>query len=123
MVYKIALVEDDKAIQTMYRFKLEQMGFEVHSAFNGEEGYELVEKIRPDLILLDLKMPIMTGEKMLELVRKTDWGSEIKVIVLTNVSKDEAPAILRVLHVDRYVVKVQHTPSQVIEIIDSVLEP
>jgi DNA-binding response OmpR family regulator len=119
-IKKIALIEDDEAVSLMYKFKLEQAGYEVYLAVNGQEGLVLVQKVRPDLILLDIRMPIMTGDKMLEELRKSKWGASVKVIVLTNVSKDDAPTILRFLHVERYIVKVQHTPSQVVEIINSV---
>jgi hypothetical protein len=54
-------------------------------------------------------------------LRATDWGSSIRVLILTNISKDEAPQALRFLRVDRYIVKAHHTPSQVIGIVHEVL--
>jgi hypothetical protein len=63
----------------------------------------------------------MSGDEMLEKLRATDWGSSIRVVILTNISKDEAPKNLRFLHVDRYVVKAHHTPTQVLEIIKEIL--
>ena len=118
---KIALIEDDEAIRMMYKFKLEKSGFEVYEASNGKEGLEVIETNHPDLILLDLKMPVMSGDEMLQELRKTKSGAEIRVIILTNVSKDEAPQSLRLLNVDRYIVKAHYTPNQVIDIIESVL--
>lgn len=118
---KIAIIEDDLPIADMYRLKLERLGDVVKIAHDGESGYKLVEKFKPDLILLDLLMPIMTGEDMLEKLRATDWGSKIRVIILTNISKDEAPSKLRLLNVDRYIVKAHYTPTQVMEIVNEVL--
>jgi DNA-binding response OmpR family regulator len=118
---KIAVIEDELAIASMYEFKLSNNGYEVRVAYDGIEGFELLEKFHPELMLLDLRMPGMSGDEMLEKVRKTDWGSQIRVIVLTNISKDEAPASLRLLDVDRYIVKAHHTPSQVIQIVDEIL--
>jgi CheY-like chemotaxis protein len=66
-------------------------------------------------------MPIMNGDEMLERLRSTNWGKDIKVIILTNISKDEAPSNLRFLDVERYIVKAHHTPQQVIDIIQEVL--
>jgi CheY-like chemotaxis protein len=63
----------------------------------------------------------MSGDEMLEKLRATEDGAAIKVIILTNISKDEAPRALRLLHVDRYVVKAHHTPQQITEIIGEVL--
>ena len=118
---KIALVEDYDAIRLMYKFKLEKAGYEVFEASDGREGLDVIQTSEPDLILLDLKMPIMSGDEMLQELRKTKWGAKIRVIILTNVSRDEAPQSLRLLNVDRYIVKAHHTPNQVIEVIESIL--
>lgn len=63
----------------------------------------------------------MSGDTMLEKLRSTDWGSDIRVIILTNISKSEAPMGLRLLNVDRYIVKAHYTPSQVANIVEEVL--
>ena len=121
MTTKICIIEDDPAIQLMYRIKLEYEGYEVRSASNGLEGLKMVKAFRPELILLDLRMPIMDGAEMLEKLRATSWGSNIRVVILTNISKGEAPQNLRFLAVDRYVVKAHYTPTQVMDIIREVL--
>lgn len=105
----------------MYEFNLENEGYTVKCADNGVTGLKLIEEFRPDLILLDLLMPLMNGDEMLEKVREFDWGRNIKVVILTNVSKDEMPIRLRVLEVNSYIVKVHYTPQQVIDIIEKVL--
>ncbi len=119
--YKVAVIEDDESINRMYCLKLDLEGFATISALNGEEGWQIVQKNKPDIILLDLKMPVMTGEEMLEKLRQTDWGAEIKVIILTNISRDEAPQSLKLLNVDRYIVKAHYTPAQVISEVRKVL--
>jgi len=118
---KILIAEDDAQIASMYQFKLEKTGHQVKVAHNGEDALQLTEAFMPDLILLDLRMPLMSGDEMLEKLRTTDWGSEIRVIILTNISKDEAPSKLRFLNVDRYVVKAHNTPSEVVKVVDEVL--
>ena len=60
---KVAIVEDDLAIAQMYRFKFEAEGYEVQTAENGRLGLQLAEEMRPDMILMDLMMPEMTGER------------------------------------------------------------
>ena len=117
----ILIVEDEPAIREMYRFKLTKEGFVVHTAENGKLGLELCQDKRPDLILLDLRMPVMSGNEMLAQLRQTDWGATIRVVILTNISRDEAPHDLRLLNVDRYVVKAHHTPAQVVAIVKDVL--
>lgn len=113
---KIAIVEDDLAIAQMYRLKFEAEGFKVEIAENGRQGLALCEQFRPDLVLLDLMMPEMNGDEMLEKMRRTDWGKGTAVIVLTNVGEQEAPEKLKSLHVSGYVVKAEMTPSQVAEL-------
>ena len=119
----IIVIEDDRPIRDMYVMKLRAEGFEVESADDGKDGLAITERIKPDIILLDLRMPIMNGDEMLEKLRQTDWGSKIRVVILTNLSKDEAPQKLRLLNVDRYIVKAHYTPAQVVEIVHEVLRP
>lgn len=118
---KIAVIEDDFAICEMYQLKLDRCGYDVRTAANGEEGLELVKEFQPELILLDLRMPKMNGDEMLEKMRQEKWGSDTRVIVLTNISRDEAPHNLRLLGVDRYLVKAHHTPAEVIDIVQEIL--
>lgn len=113
---KIAIVEDDLAIAQMYRLKFEAEGHRVEIAENGKLGLALCEDMKPDLVLLDLMMPEMNGDEMLEKMRGTDWGKSIKVIILTNVGQQEAPDKLNSLHVSAYVVKAEMTPSQVADL-------
>jgi DNA-binding response OmpR family regulator len=114
---KIAIIEDDQAISQMYRFKFEAEGFEVQTAENGRLGLELVEKLRPDIILLDLMMPEMTGDDMLVRLRKTPFGKDLKVIVLTNMGEQEIPESIRDLGVSAVILKADMTPRQVADLV------
>lgn len=118
---KIAIIEDDQAISQMYRMKFEAEGFEVETAENGKFGLELVDKMRPDIILLDLMMPEMTGDEMLVKLRKTSWGKDTRVIILTNMGEQEAPEIVKTLDVKRFIVKAEMTPRQVAEMVKAEL--
>ena len=121
MTYRAVVVEDDQDIQYLYKLKLEREGFEVAVANNGVEGLEVVQSFDPDIVLLDIMMPVMNGAEMLARMRSEEWGSSARVVVLTNISKDEAPQALRFLHVDRYIVKAHHTPAQVVNVVQDVL--
>ncbi|HSX15800.1 MAG TPA: response regulator [Candidatus Saccharimonadales bacterium] len=118
---KIAIIEDDQAISQMYRIKFEAEGYTVETAGNGKLGLELAEKMRPDIILLDLMMPEMNGDDMLKQLRATSWGKHVKVIVLTNVGEQEAPEDLEKLGVRRFIVKAEMTPRQVAEMVKAEL--
>src|SRR6185437_13232213 len=105
MAAKIAIIEDDQAISQMYRFKFEAEGYQVETAENGRLGLELAEKMRPDIILLDLMMPEMNGEEMLEKMRSTSWGKNIRVVVLTNKGEQEIPDKVRQMDVIAVILK------------------
>lgn len=119
---KIAIIEDDQTIAQMYRMKLENEGFEVHLASNGSDGVDMVERSKPDLILLDMQMPGMNGDEALTEIRKHDWGKMIPVIVLTNLGEEEAPKHLRSLGIESYIVKADLTPRQVVERVKATLD-
>lgn len=119
---KVAIVEDDQAIAQMYRIKFEAEGNEVDVASNGVLGLELVKHMKPDIILLDIMMPEMSGDEMLEKLRKTDWGKKVKVIVLTNVGDEEIPKSMKENGVSSIVQKAYHTPSQVVELVKDALK-
>jgi len=121
MATRIAIIEDDQAISQMYRFKFEAEGYEVETAENGRLGLELAEKMKPDIILLDLMMPEMTGDVMLEKMRATNWGKDIKVVILTNKGEQEIPDSVRKLNVTAVILKADMTPRQVAELVKSKL--
>jgi len=114
---KIAIIEDDQAICQMYRFKFEAEGYNVETAENGKLGLGLAEKMKPDIILLDLMMPGMNGDEMLALLRKTTWGKDIKVIILTNMGEQEIPETVKQLGVSGIILKADMTPRQVAEVV------
>lgn len=119
---KIAIIEDDQAISQMYRIKFEAEGYDVETAENGKLGLQLAESMRPDIILLDLMMPVMSGEEMLKKLRGTSWGKDIKVIILTNRGEQEIPPAVRELDVTALILKANMTPRQVAELVKSRLQ-
>jgi two-component system, cell cycle response regulator DivK len=112
---KLLLVEDDKMISSMYmrRFTLE--GFEVIQAFNGQEGLDTAHKERPDLILLDIMMPVMDGYTMYNKLQADPVIQSIPVIFLTNLSDDRKWA--SVLGGDNYIVKASWSLDDVVKVI------
>lgn len=120
--YKIAIIEDDPAISQMYRFKFEAEGFVVETAENGKFGLELCKNMKPDIILLDLMMPEMNGDEMLAEMRKTAWGKDIKVVILTNKGEQEIPPEVKTLGVSAVILKADMTPRQVAELVQAKLK-
>ena len=120
-IIKIAIVEDDQAIAQMYKLKFDIEGYDVQVAENGQLGLELIKLMMPDIVLLDIMMPIMNGDEMLAQLRGTDWGKDLKVIILTNMGEQEAPDRLKDLNVSGFIVKAEMTPRQVTELVKSIL--
>lgn len=111
---KIAILEDDSAINQMYRMKFENENFDVQLASDGKTGLELIREFRPDIVLLDLQMPEVDGLEVLRTLRGEDWGKQLPVIILTNLGEEESPAEIRELGVSGYIVKAELTPRQVV---------
>ncbi len=118
---KLVIIEDNASIRAMYSMKLKMAGFDVREARDGIEGLAVCEEYLPDIILLDLRMPEMSGDEMLERLRQTDWGASMRVVILTNISRDEAPLNLRFLGVDRYIVKAHITPSELVKVVQEII--
>jgi DNA-binding NarL/FixJ family response regulator len=77
--------------------------------------------MKPDIILLDLMMPEMTGDQMLAKLRATSWGKNIKVIILTNMGEQEIPDGVRELGVSGVILKADMTPRQVADTVKKLL--
>ncbi len=83
MAKKILIIDDEPMIVKVLGLRFEQSGYEVVSAFNGEEGLEAVRKEKPDLILLDIGIPIIDGNTLCELIKNDKALGHIPIIMLT----------------------------------------
>jgi CheY-like chemotaxis protein len=86
---KILIVEDEQAYLKLLNSQLTARGHAVVEAANGKAGLETAKKENPDLILLDIRMPVMDGLTMLDQLRKEEIGKKTKVIILTNLEPDD----------------------------------
>lgn len=86
MAKKILVIEDDKFLRKVISKKLLQEGYEVTEAVDGDEGIKATKENKPDLILLDLVLPITNGFEVLVKLKKTPASSKIPVIILSNLS-------------------------------------
>lgn len=86
---KILVVEDEPSYLALLQDQLGQQGYKVIGAKDGKEGLAKAQKEAPDLIILDIRMPVMDGMTMLDLLRKDQIGKFTKVIILTNFVPDD----------------------------------
>ena len=112
---KILLVEDDTALASVYRSRLELEGFNVCEANNGEDALSLAVSEHPDLILLDVMMPKISGFDVLDILRNTPETTNIRVIMLTALSQPKDKERAEQLGVDDYLVKSQVVIGDVVE--------
>ncbi|MCJ1965458.1 response regulator [Candidatus Nanosynbacter sp. TM7-053] len=104
---KILLVEDDTALSAVYRSRLEIEGFDVREANNGEDALSATVEYRPDLILLDVMMPKISGFDVLDILRNTPETANVRIIMLTALSQPKDKERAESLGVDDYLVKSQ----------------
>ena len=86
---KILVVEDDKYLSGAYKVKLLKMGYDVQTASDGDEALTVLKNYRPDLILLDLIMPVKDGFVTLGEIKKNDNLKNIPVLIATNLGQKE----------------------------------
>lgn len=120
---KIVIAEDNAALADIYKTRLEIIGYECHIAYNGQLALDLIERIHPALVLLDMMMPVIAGDEVLKRMRAADWGKDIKVFIISNLNEIDAPAGLRHLDIEGYVVKANLSNDDIDKLVDSILKP
>jgi two-component system phosphate regulon response regulator PhoB len=111
---KILLVEDDDALANTYLTRLEAEGFTVRRANNGEDALATAIEYKPDLVLLDVMMPKVSGFEVLDILRNTPETANLKIIVLTALGQEGDRQRASQLGADDYLVKSQVVISDVI---------
>ncbi|OHA79715.1 MAG: hypothetical protein A2747_00185 [Candidatus Yonathbacteria bacterium RIFCSPHIGHO2_01_FULL_44_41] len=125
MTKKILIIDDDKIFSKILRDGLVAGGngkYEVFSAFDGEEGLQVAERERPDLIMLDMMMPKVTGIDFLKKFRKEEWGKETPVIVETQLSDMEKMSEGIELGVRGYIIKSDYSLDTILRQVEDILK-
>ncbi len=111
---KILLVEDDKELAEAYRVRFDAEGFSTHWTENGEDALAQTISFKPDIILLDIMMPRISGFDVLDILRNTPETKNIKVVVISALSQPSDIAKATELGADEYIVKAQSTIADVV---------
>jgi two-component system, OmpR family, alkaline phosphatase synthesis response regulator PhoP len=120
---RILLVEDDRFLRRACEVSLRQRGFSVTTAADGEEALRKVRAELPDLILLDLLMPKMTGTEVLKALRAEEATREIRVLILSNSSREQDVEEIKTLGVSGYFVKADLSLQELGDMVARLLEP
>lgn len=86
---KILVVEDNEDSREIFVYRLQQLGFETLVASNGKEAIETASRTKPDLIFMDLRMPVMDGWEATKALRQTEWGKDLPVVAVTAHAMEE----------------------------------
>lgn len=118
---KVLVVDDEPNIVQTLKDRLEMNDYDVLTAHNGVDGLKAAQDGSPDIILLDVIMPMMDGHEMLEQLREKDWGKHVSVIMLTARSQAQDIARARSCGIDDYIIK-PFDLSELLEKIENIIE-
>jgi len=111
---KILIIEDEPDIREAIAEALSEEGYTVTTAENGEVGLAAALEQRPDLILLDIKMPVMTGQEMLTKLRQDVWGKTAKVVMLTAMDDTRSIVTAHAGDITDYIIKAHHSLDEIL---------
>ncbi len=118
---KILFIEDEPGLQKALGEFLQRQGYEVKAALNGADGLDAARRDRPDLILLDLILPRLSGIEVLKRLRDEPGLAAVPVIVLTNVESNEAVEQAVGLGAAAYLIKTSYRLEEVLEKVKAAL--
>ena len=110
----ILLVEDDQSIRELYAMAFINAGFNIMMAENGQQGVEMAFKHHPELILLDIDMPLVNGHEAAKRIRQDAWGKDARIVFLTNHSDAQNVAHAIMQKPEDYIVKVNVPVQEVV---------
>lgn len=111
----ILIIEDEPTLQKALTISLEQEGYQIKSALDGEIGLRLAKEVKPNLVLLDLILPKMDGFEVLEEMKKDETTKDLPVIILTNLESSQDIEKALVLGAKTYLVKANYDLKDVIQ--------
>jgi DNA-binding response OmpR family regulator len=120
---KIVIAEDNASLAEIYKTRLELVGYKCFNAYDGEEALTVIEREKPDLVLLDMMMPKVAGDQILERMRASEWGKDIRVFIISNLNEVDAPAGLRDYGIEGYAVKANLSNDDIDNLVDKILTP
>lgn len=118
----VLLIEDDEQFLEMYRLRLERDGYRVHTAGDGERGFQAAIELHPDIIFLDIRLPKMDGLEVLRQLREEAATAAVPVVILTNYGEEEMRDRGHRLGALEFLVKAHTTPVELSEGIEEWLK-
>jgi CheY-like chemotaxis protein len=120
---KVVIVDDNEAFADIYKTRLELIGYKCYVTYDGLEALAMIKEVLPDLVLLDLMVPKIAGDQILEIMRSSDWGKDIRVLIISNLNEADAPKGLREKGISGYAVKANLSNDDIDRLVDNILKP
>jgi len=117
----ILIVEDEPDVQEIYKTKFEKFGYKVITAKSGTSGIDLTVREKPDLILLDIVLPLKEGFEVLENLKRNPETKDIPVVILSNLDQDYEIKMGKNLGAAAYLTKVDTTPDELVKVVEEIL--
>lgn len=118
---KVLIVDDDPYISEMYSLKFKESNFDIETAMNGKDALDKVKTYQPDIVLLDIVMPVYDGFEVLKRLKADPATAAKKVVILSNLGQKEDIARGKELLANDYIIKAHFTPSEVVEKVRGIL--
>lgn len=112
---KVLVVDDEDSVREIYRHEFLTSGYTVVVAADGEEGLLKAGEEQPDIMLLDIMLPKMSGIEVLRALKENQLTKKIPVLLLTNLGEETIIKEGFELGADGYLLKVSYTPAQVVD--------
>lgn len=119
---KILIVEDEQSLNEAYQMVLESEGYEIHAAYDGEQALKITEKIEPDLILLDLRMPKVGGIEFLKQYEASTKHPNVKIVIFSNLDTQKEIEEAYKLGAQKYILKAWASPKELVRLVEEILD-
>lgn len=119
---RVLIVEDEIALRTVYVMMFQKKGFDVHEAPHGKAALDNLAEVKPDVIVLDILMPVMGGLEFLEKAKLKEKYPQTKVLVLSNLSDNKTLSRITKLQADKYMLKASVSPMMLINTVEELLK-
>jgi DNA-binding response OmpR family regulator len=118
----ILIIEDEKDVQDIYKTKFEKKGYKILLANSGAIGIDLAIHQTPDLILLDLVLPLKEGFAVLEELKNNPKTKNVPVVILSNLDQDYEIKMGKNLGAEAFLTKAETTPNEVVRVVEEILK-
>lgn len=122
MSAKILIVEDERSLNEAYQMVLKSQGYEIYAAYDGGQALSITDEVEPDLILLDLRMPKVSGIEFLQQYQAAEKHPNVQIIIFSNLDTQSEIDEAYGLGATKYILKAWASPKELVKLVADVLK-